>query len=60
MTTFNIRYTPNGINVYNYLKKICDILGTTELTMRLYGELKAALKFLNDNKKRFSSGLIDD
>ena len=25
------------------LKKICDILGTTELVMRLYGELKAAL-----------------
>ena len=25
------------------LKKICDILGTTELTMRLYGELKPAL-----------------
>lgn len=25
------------------LKKICDILGTTELTMRLYGTLKAAL-----------------
>ena len=25
------------------LKKICDILGTTELTMRLYGEIKAAL-----------------
>ena len=25
------------------LKKICDILGTTDLTMRLYGELKAAL-----------------
>ena len=25
------------------LKKICDILGTTELVMRLYGEMKAAL-----------------
>ena len=25
------------------LKKICDILGTTDLTMRLYGTLKAAL-----------------
>lgn len=25
------------------LKKICDILGTTELVMRLYGELKPAL-----------------
>ena len=25
------------------LKKICDILGTTELKMRLYGEIKAAL-----------------
>lgn len=25
------------------LKKICDILGTTELVMRLYGNLKAAL-----------------
>ncbi len=25
------------------LKKICDILGTTQLTMRLYGELKPAL-----------------
>lgn len=25
------------------LKKICDILGTTELTMRLYGEMKPAL-----------------
>lgn len=25
------------------LKKICDILGTTELTMYLYGTLKAAL-----------------
>ena len=25
------------------LKKICDILGTTELNMRLYGTLKAAL-----------------
>jgi hypothetical protein len=25
------------------LKKICDILGTTELNMRLYGELKPAL-----------------
>lgn len=25
------------------LKNICDILGTTELTMRLYGTLKAAL-----------------
>lgn len=25
------------------LKKICDILGTTELVMRLYGEIKAAL-----------------
>ena len=25
------------------LKKICDILGTTDLTMRLYGNLKAAL-----------------
>lgn len=25
------------------LKKICDILGTTELTMRLYDEIKAAL-----------------
>lgn len=25
------------------LKKICDILGTTDLTMRLYGELKPAL-----------------
>ncbi len=25
------------------LKKICDILGTTELVMRLYGELKLAL-----------------
>lgn len=25
------------------LKKICDILGTTNLTMRLYGELKPAL-----------------
>ena len=25
------------------LKKICDILGTTELVMRLYGTLKAAL-----------------
>ena len=25
------------------LKKICDILGTTDLTMRLYGEIKAAL-----------------
>ena len=25
------------------LKKICDILGTTDLNMRLYGELKAAL-----------------
>lgn len=25
------------------LKKICDILGTTDLTMRLYGEMKAAL-----------------
>lgn len=25
------------------LKKICDILGTTNLTMRLYGEMKAAL-----------------
>lgn len=27
----------------NSLKKICDILGTTELVMRLYGELKTAL-----------------
>lgn len=25
------------------LKKICDILGTTELVMRLYGEMKVAL-----------------
>lgn len=25
------------------LKKVCDILGTTELVMRLYGELKPAL-----------------
>lgn len=25
------------------LKKICDILGTTQLTMRLYGEMKVAL-----------------
>ena len=25
------------------LKKICDILGTTNLTMRLYGKMKAAL-----------------
>ena len=25
------------------LKKVCDILGTTELTMRLYGTLKGAL-----------------
>lgn len=25
------------------LKKICDILGTTKLVMRLYGEMKAAL-----------------
>ena len=25
------------------LKKVCDILGTTQLTMRLYGELKPAL-----------------
>lgn len=25
------------------LKKICDILGTTDLTIRLYGELKPAL-----------------
>ena len=25
------------------LKKICDILGTTEIVMRLYGEMKAAL-----------------
>ena len=25
------------------LKKICDILGTTQLTMRLYGEMKSAL-----------------
>lgn len=25
------------------LKKICDILGTTDLTMRLYGNLKNAL-----------------
>lgn len=27
----------------DYIKKICDILGTTELVMRLYGELKPAL-----------------
>lgn len=27
----------------DYLKKICDILGTTELNMYLYGTLKAAL-----------------
>lgn len=34
------------------LKKICDILGTTELVMRLYGELKPALIIdeKNDNK----------
>lgn len=25
------------------LKKVCDILGTTQLNMRLYGELKPAL-----------------
>lgn len=25
------------------LKKICDILGTTQLSMRLYGEMKVAL-----------------
>ena len=31
-----------SFNVDN-LKKICDILGTTELTMYLYGTLKAAL-----------------
>lgn len=73
MTIFNVRYTPNGINVYNYdygydhmfisytkiieiksesyscyfnadnLKKICDILGTTDLVMRLYCEMKVAL-----------------
>lgn len=29
-------------DAYN-IKKICDILGTTDLTMRLYGELKPAL-----------------
>lgn len=27
----------------DYIKKTCDILGTTQLTMRLYGELKPAL-----------------
>ena len=40
-----------GINSDSYkcyfdadnLKKICDILGTTELVMRLYGEMKVAL-----------------
>lgn len=34
------------------LKKICDILGTTELVMRLYGELKPALIIdeKNDNQ----------
>lgn len=34
------------------LKKICDILGTTDLTIRLYGELKPALVIdeKNDNQ----------
>lgn len=34
------------------LKKICDILGTTELVMRLYGEMKVSLIIdeKNDNK----------
>lgn len=31
------------ICLYSTLKKRCDILGTTELVMRLYGEIKAAL-----------------